>query len=245
MAEPTVISITPENQAEFIAAAEAAAKGTEFQQKPTEEAKAPTEEQKAPGEQKLEIPEKEEAPAEDGPLDLQPFYNEYAETGALSDESRGVLKARLEKAGFPNADQLIDQHMAGAKADIEQARQRIFSHVGGESSYNEMVQWAAKNLSQEEIIEYNEAVKDPKMVRLAVLGLKAQYTAAGGASSAAAATDPKRVTPQSNVSNAGEPIRSDQQVAELVGDKRYLTDPGYRENVNQRIMASMKAGYLK
>lgn len=246
MAEPTVVTITPENQAEFIAAAEAAAKPTEPQQKPTEEAKAPVEGEAKAGEQKLEIPEKKtDAPAEDGPLDLQPYYNEYAETGALSDESRGVLKARLEKAGFPNADQLIDQHMAGAKADIEQARQKIFSHVGGESSYNEMVQWAAKNLSEAEILEYNEAVKDPRMVRLAVLGLKAQYTAAGGANSNTPAPDPKRVTPQSNVSNAGEPIRSDQQVAELVGDKRYTTDPGYRENVNQRIMASMKAGYLK
>lgn len=242
------VAITPENEAEFLAAAEAAMKGIEPEAKPEAkpEEKAPVEGEAKAGEPtKLEIPEAKDEAAADGPLDLNPYYQEFADTGKLSDESRGVLKGRLEKAGFANADQLIDQHMAGAKADIEQARQRIFSHVGGESSYNEMVAWASKNLPKEEIVEFNEVVKDPKMVRWAVLGLQAKFNAAVGAKAPAQAQGSKRVTPQTNVSSTVEPIRSDQQVAELVGDKRYLTDPGYRESVDQRIMASMKAGYLR
>lgn len=243
----TQFSATPENEAELLAAADSARAGTPPAVPPTgtpEEIPTPPPTGEAPP---LEIPDPKEAPpAEaDGPLDLNPFYEEFANTGALSDESRGVLKSRLEKAGFANADQLIDQHMAGAKADVEQARQRIFSHVGGEQAYSEMVQWAATNLSQEDIEEFNEAVKNPKMVKLAVTALQAQYKAAGATNPAPAAPNPKRVAPQSNVSTAYEPVRSDQQVAELVSDKRYLTDPGYRQVVDQRIAASMRAGYLK
>lgn len=240
---------TPENAAEILAAAEAASKGITPPTAPPvgtpAEAATPPSDGEVP---QLEIPEPKEPATEpegDGPLDLNPFYEEYANTGALSDESRSTIKARLEKAGFANADQLIDQHMAGAKADVEQARQRIFGHVGGEQAYSEMVQWAATNLSKEDIEEFNEAVKNPKMVKLAVTALQAQYKAAGAAQAAPSASNPKRVTPQSNVSSAFEPVRSDQQVAELVSDRRYLTDPGYRQVVDQRIAASMRAGYLK
>lgn len=243
----TQISITEENQAEFIAAAEAAAKGETPPAVPPAGTPAEIKPPAANGESPpLEIPKPEEKPAEDsGELDLQPYYEEYANTGTLADESRAVLRDRLTKAGFKNADALIDQHLAGAKADVEQARQRIFSHVGGEQAYTQMVQWAATNLSQEDIAEFNEAVKDPRMVRLAVTSLQARYQAAGGSNAAPKSADPKRVAPQSNVSAAFDPVRSDQQVAELVSDKRYLTDPGYRQVVDQRITASMKAGYLK
>lgn len=247
MSNGVTVSITEENAQEFLDAAKAAAEGTPAPTvtppAPTEDpSKTPPADAKAEG---LEIPEpasETEAEVVDQ-LDLAPFYQEYAETGALSDESRATIKSRLEKAGFANADALIDQHMVGAKASVETIRQSIFSHVGGESNYVEMVQWAAKNLAADDIAAFNEAVKDPKLVKLAVSGLNAQFKAAQTQSPAAPAA--KRVAPQTNVSSAFEPIRSDQQVAELVSDKKYLTDPGYREVVDQRIMQSMKAGYLK
>jgi hypothetical protein len=248
MAGAVQFSITNENQAEVLAAAESARGGPPPATTPPAEetpvVEIPAKDGEAPA--TLEIPDPPEKPAEgeDDPLDLNPFYEEYANTGALSDESRNTIKARLVKAGFSNADDLIDQHMAGARADVEQARQRIFSHVGGEQAYSEMVKWAATSLSKEDIEEFNEAVKNPKMVKLAVTALQAQYKAAGAAKAVPAATNPKRVTPQANVSSSFEPIRSDQQVADLVSDKRYLTDPGYRQVVDQRIEASMKAGYI-
>lgn len=245
MGNSVSVAITPENAQEFLDAAN-----------PVEEATAPAVPEKTDPEdakvsptdakaESLEIPEAKESAegGDEGAFDLNPFYQEYADTGALSDESRATIKARLEKAGFANADALIDQHMVGAKASVETARQNIFSHVGGESNYVEMVQWAAKTLSADDIAAYNEAVKDPRLVKLAVSGLNAQFKAAQTQPSTVPAT--KRVTPQSNVSAAFEPIRSDQQVADLVSDKRYLTDPGYKQVVDQRIVQSMKAGYLK
>lgn len=250
MAGAVQFTVNDENAKEVLEAAEQAAKGTEKPaEKPADtkadEKPADKASDEGTGDTPIEIPEKK-AEAEGETFDLAPFYQEYADTGALSDESRATIKGRLEKAGFANADALIDQHMAGAKADVESARQRIFSHVGGEAAYKQIVQWASQNLSAEDIADFNETVKNPKAVKMAVLGLQAQFNAAGGQTTKPAAqSDPKRVTPQSNVSAAFEPIRSDQQVADLVSDKKYLTDPGYRAVVDQRIAASMKAGYLK
>lgn len=246
MSNAVSVTITPENQAEFIAAAEAAANPNPVVTTvvpPVTPVVPPVDTKVAPVET-LEIPEVPEETAEVvEALDLQPFYKEYADTGALSDESRSTIKTRLEKAGFANADDLIDQHMAGAKSSVETVRQSIFSHVGGEAAYSELVQWAAKNLPAEDIADFNESVKNPKMVKLAVLGLQAQFKAAGA--QPPTPPTPKRVQPATNVSSNVEPIRSDQQLAELVSDKKYLTDPGFKEVVDQRIRFSMAQGYLK
>jgi hypothetical protein len=238
MSNGVSVSITPETEQAFLDAAAPKEPVVAPEAVPEPDVKPPAADAKV---ETLEIPEKS-ADAVDQ-LDLAPFYQEYADTGALSDESRTTIKSRLEKAGFVNADALIDQHMVGAKASVETARQAIFSHVGGETAYGEMVNWASKALSQEDIGAFNEAVKDPKMVKLAVSGLQAQFKAAGNQVPAVSQT--KRVQPQSNVSSAFEPIRSDEQVAALVSDKRYSTDPGFKQVVDQRIVSSMKSGYLK
>jgi hypothetical protein len=247
MSKTATVSITAENQQEFLDAASTVPDNSINPVvppvvPPVESPKAPPADAKA---ESLEIPEAAAAAEAEvvEQLDLQPFYEEYANTGTLADESRATIKARLEKAGFATADDLIDQHMAGAKSSVETIRQSIFSHVGGEASYVEMVQWASNNLPAEDIADFNEAVKNPKMVKLAVSGLNAQFKAAQAQAPTAPTT--KRVQPPSNVSATFEPIRSDQQVAELVSDKRYSTDPGYKEVVDQRILQSMKAGYLK
>lgn len=242
MANAVQFSVTEENQDEVLAAAEAAKNPQVEPEAPKEEPKEdPPKDPNAPPVE-LEIPDKPEVEPE-APLDLAPYYTEYAETGALSDESRATIAERLTKAGFANAEELIDQHMAGAQAAVETTRQSIFSHVGGEAEYTKMVQWASQNLPVEEIQKFNEAVKNPDFVKMAVTSLQAQYKAAGAP--APQPKEPKHVQPNANVSQSFEPIRSDQQVAELVSDKRYLTDPGYRSIVDQRIKSSMQAGYLK
>lgn len=242
MANAVQFAVTDENKDDVLAAAEAAKNPPVEPKAPEEEPKAdPPKDPNAPPVE-LEIPEKPEVEP-DAPLDLAPYYTEYAETGALSEESRSAIAERLTKAGFANAEELIDQHMAGAKAAIETTRQGIFAHVGGEAEYTKMVQWASQNLPVAEIQKFNEAVKNPDFVEMAVTSLQAKYKAAGAA--APPAKESKHVQPNANVSQSFEPIRSDQQVAELVSDKRYLTDPGYRTLVDQRIKSSMQAGYLK
>lgn len=248
MANAGQFIVTADNAQEVLDAAKAASGVTpdvKLEAKPEVKSEGNA---KPPSDTPLEIPEKDETSDDGEVFKLDPYYQEYAETGTLSDESRAAIKGRLAKAGFDEAtaDAVIDQHMAGAKADVEQARQRIFSHVGGEEAYSQIIQWAAKNLDAADIEDFNEAVKNPRLVKMAVLGLQAQFNAAGNkAQPVVQQAQPKRVQPQSNVSTVFEPIRSDQQVADLVSDKKYLTDPGYREVVDARIVASMKAGYLK
>lgn len=194
---------------------------------------------------KEEEPEPEaEEPAEGEMLDLTEFYAEYAENGNLSPESSTTIVDRLTKAGFADAEAILEQYMAGANATVSSTRAAAFEITGGEEGYAAMGAWASENLSAVELAAYDEAVANPAMVPLAVRGLYAQFQAATGEQSAAAPA-PARVAAGANSSAGVALITSMEQLATLTGDPRMDVDPAYRAELNQRIAASMKAGYLK
>ncbi len=65
---------------------------------------------------------------------------------------------------------------------VQVEAQSIYDSVGGESAYQSMVQWAASNLSQDEINSYNEVTNggSAAAVKFAVEALNNRYKAAEG-----------------------------------------------------------------
>lgn len=251
MSDTQSITVTPQNEAEILAAVEAL-KGTEQKPDNTEttppaddQSKPPADDQKAPLEN-LEIKpqtDEEKAAAAVSEIDMESVAQEYTTNGGkLTDETRTKIVDALTKAGIKNAAGVLDSYIAGQEAAAARTMNETFETVGGEQNFRSMIDWAAKNLSPKEIDRYNKAVKDPDTASLAVRGLYAQFQAAAGKSSAAAR---RAVTSVPNAGAGLQLVRSDQQVAELVGDPRYNSDPGYRAEVNARIKASMDAGVLK
>ena len=95
-----------------------------------------------------------------------------------------------------------------------------------------MSEWAAENLSDDDLNAFNGLVEggSVEQARVAVKGLYAQYQAAGG-------KGPSLV--QGATSGAGvKPFGSTAQVTEAMRDPRYANDPAYREQVEKRMAVS-------
>ena len=121
------------------------------------------EESAAPeGEQATEQTSKDDS-TEETPFSLEAFSNEFQETGALSDDSF----AKLESAGIPRA--YVEQYIAGLQAVQEASSKSLYDSVGGEKSYNSMIEWASANYSEAEIDAYNKAIQqDPSTQKFAL-----------------------------------------------------------------------------
>jgi len=66
-------------------------------------------------------------------IDFDVLQQEYAELGGLSEDAY----AALEEAGFPEA--VVDQWIAGQQAISQQIQSEMFSLVGGQEQYQELV----------------------------------------------------------------------------------------------------------
>jgi hypothetical protein len=159
-------------------------------------------------------------------LDFDAINAEFAKDGKLSDATYD----RLAKAGI--ARTTADGYIAGQQALANQVRNEVFASAGGEEAYSEIVQWASTNMSDAEINAYNKAMNggDTNVMKLAVDGLKARFTAANG-------TTPKLLNGGSgNGSQAqGDVFRSNAELTTAMKDPRYATDPAYRDDVKAKL----------
>ena len=66
---------------------------------------------------------------------------------------------------------MLTNYIAGQEAIANQQANEIKSTVGGEETYQEMVDWASKNMTEGEKQAYNKAVNSGDMdtVKLAVM----------------------------------------------------------------------------
>lgn len=157
-------------------------------------------------------------------LDVESMSDYFYENGALAEEHYTAL----EKAGIPRA--FVDQYIAGIEAQAQAYRDQLMEEIGGEEAFAAMAAWAAANLSEQELEDYNEAVDSGElsMVRSAVMSLAFRYQQAAG-------RDPKLISGQ-----AGGPagFESVAQLTAAMKDPRYETDPAYRREVEQRLARS-------
>lgn len=159
-------------------------------------------------------------------LDFDSMSSEFWENNGLSDATYDKLAA----AGIPS--DVVDAFIDGQMAVADQARNEAFNMVGGEQQYVEMVEWAQNNLSENEIMAYNQAVEsgDPNATKLAISGLQAQYRMDNG-------QEPNLISGEAVSASSG----AFQSVAELtaaMADPRYSRDPAYRKQVSDKLARS-------
>lgn len=158
--------------------------------------------------------------------ELQPFFDEFAKDGKLSDDSYKALEAK----GISR--EMVDQFAAGAQAKVAAEEAEILEPVGGKEGYAKVVEWAGKNLKPAEIDAFNKVINggDVEAMKLAVTGLNAKFTAAEGQA-------PNLI--RGNVTNGSvEPFTSMAQVTEAMRNPKYATDPAYRDEVVARMKVS-------
>lgn len=168
----------------------------------------------------------EEAAKKSG-LDLDDLSAQYWANGSLTDEQY----AALDEGGYPR--HIVDQYIAGQKAQVELETAKVHLAVGGSEAYSDMLTWAKDSLSEAEVAAYDRAVNSDNMdtVMAAVKGLKARFDNEVG-------FEPQRsVTGRSGVPNLGRY----ESVAELkvdMGDPKYYSDPAFRAKVEQKLARS-------
>lgn len=159
-------------------------------------------------------------------VDFDTLQAEYAANGGIGEESY----KQLEEAGFPQ--QLVDSWIAGQQALANDINNQVFSSVGGEEQYYQMVEWASESLPPAEVDAFNKAIDsgDMSMVNMAVNGLAARYRSEVG-------TEPQLIQGETT-GNSGGSFNSAAELTAAMRDPRYQNDPAYRQAVAQKLSRS-------
>ncbi len=159
---------------------------------------------------------------------LQPYTDEFSETGTISDESFEKIQNDL---GIP--EDIARAYVEGQKALVDQAQNAVFAEFGGQEKYNEMIEWASENLSEDEIAAYDAAMDNGDMnaTMMAARGLAARYAQDTG-------NNPNLIQGAAPSTKGGNPFGSWNQVSEAMRDPRYQKDPAFRKEVQDRLSIS-------
>ena len=101
--------------------------------------------------------------------------------------------------------------------------------AGGEKKYDQIVDWATKNLSEQEQSMYDAVVDrgDPLACYFALQTVMAKYENAVG-------VEGKMITGKPPTQN-GNVFRSQAELVQAMADPRYENDPAYRQDVIQKL----------
>ena len=178
-----------------------------------------------------EEPAKTDAPPSGGlgADTLQPFYDEYASSGELTEESF----VALEEMGL--ARDLVASFMKGQQATHQAELNQIYDAVGGQESYAKALEWANTNLSATEVKAYNDQVEagDLGTAQIAAQGLMARFHQATNS------TAPQMRLQSEPTGDAGPAgYESIAQVMEDMKSDSYKKDPAFRAKVQAKIERS-------
>lgn len=160
-------------------------------------------------------------------LDFESLTAEVLETGDLTAESYEALA----KIGI--SEDMVKVYLKGIEASAEVQIETVLAPAGGAEGFAKISAWAAQELSDEDLAEYNTAVNNPTTAAFAVKALAARYAAAEGA--------PASLIAPSNSPREARGVtafESSAEVVEAMRDPRYRTDPAYQRQVQQRLSAS-------
>ena len=191
-----------------------------------------------PAESKEDSEEAEEASQPSAAAELiTSASNEFSEKGELTAETiakfSSMSSQELVEAYMQVQGQLPQASQEAEVADISTAVvNEVKNAAGGETAYNNMVQWAGENLEQSSIEAFDSIVNSGSVdaIKLAVSGLKAQYENSNG-------YEGTMLTGKAPT-NTKDVYRSQAELVAAMSDRRYDNDPAYRQDVIARLERS-------
>ena len=170
---------------------------------------------------------------EEAQINFQDMNVRWQQTGTLE---AGDYE-QLAEAGF-NRD-MVDAYLSGLQ--YKQAQDTALSvkevasikeSLGGEAEYNKMIEWAAANLSADEVEGFNQIINTQPMasVKMAITGLHARYSAVEG-------REPKLIGGRAPKGSTDK-FESTAQLVAAMSDPKYSTDPAYQRKVQEKLSRS-------
>lgn len=161
----------------------------------------------------------------EGALDMTALTEEYMSQGGLSDKSYKDLESKGISRDMAN------QYIAGQKALGEQIGNQVKNSVGGQEEYQNMVEWAKSNYTQDQIQAYDDAVNsgNTELAKMAARGLQADYQNKAGVEGETYSGT------QAAPEGVGDVFRSNAEVTAMMKDPRYEYDHAFRQDVLNKL----------
>jgi hypothetical protein len=183
-----------------------------------------------------------EAPQEE----VEPPQEEEVTTAFLDElwnesltEYKDETLSKLEKLSAAEVAQMYLDYRAQAEQQAPEASaltpedvSTLQGVVGGEENYNNMIGWAANNLSEQEISMFDTVMDrgDPLACYFAIQALANRYNDAAGYDG--------RMLQGSAARNETVGFRSQAELVRAMSDPRYDNDPAYRADVAAKLEQS-------
>lgn len=188
------------------------------------------EEDAQPDDQTVDQPEEE--PQDELDYSFLDRLAQEADSGEFSEDT-------LQALDTMSASDIADMFLAYREQQPQQQEYQISAEeasslkgvVGGEEQYNQMIAWAAQNLSQEEIAVYDAVMDkgDPQAIYFAIQALNYRYQDSVG-------TEGRLLT--GTAAQSVDVFRSQAEVVRAMSDPRYDNDPAYRQDVYDKLERS-------
>ena len=151
------------------------------------------------------------------------YQAEYLENGALSKES-------IKELGFPEA--LVNEYLGLKLAESRRFEQEVKESIGGEEGFLALSQWAVTNLSEGEILAYNNAVNQGgETAKLAVQGVYAKYKEGNS-------NPPSKRLSGSEILSKGDVYYSQQDLLNDMMSPEYKRSPEFQAKVQEKLSRS-------
>ncbi len=162
------------------------------------------------------------------------FQSLWAEQGGKLSDAQWTTVQDL--TGMSDAD--LKQWEAYSIAQINQQGathdDTVIKEAGGNDKYNEMIDWASENFSDEEVDTLNTYLDDPKFYKKGLQLLKSQYNLNNGNEPAVTVGE----IPSDAATYDG--YDSEEEVFKAQQDPRYGTDPAYDKAFDRKLLSFMK-----
>jgi hypothetical protein len=182
--------------------------------------------------QEAEPEVEEEQPEENNEVDLYDTIMESYRTGEWDPE----LVSKVEGMNPVDVANMFLEKGGAQQPQVPQATSddiaQIQESVGGDTEYQNMIQWAGQNLSEQEVAMYDAVMDrgDPLAMFFAAQALNARYQDAVGYDGEMLTGNAPR--------NTGDAFRSQAELVAAMSDPRYDKDPAYRADVADKLERS-------
>ena len=169
----------------------------------------------------------QQAASQTTPDAFSAFEQEFVKEGKLSDKSYTELQTK-----FNLSKEVVNDFISFRQGRAENFAKQVTDSVGGIEQYQQLIEWADKNLSKDEQAAFNKSVLsgDVNVANMAVGGLKTRFEKANG-------KEPSLV--QGSTSSGGiMPFASASEAAAFKGKRGFETDSNLQREYYQRLSVS-------
>jgi len=156
----------------------------------------------------------------------------YANDGELSPETIQKFSS-MSSQDLVNAYIEIQRNNPDAQvqsAELSDANiNDVQNSVGGEQAYEQLTNWAADNLPDQEIDAFDNLIDSGNVaaIKMGLTALQSKYNEANGYEG--------RMLQGKKPSSSGQVFRSQAELIQAMSDPRYETDPAYRNDLLEKL----------